>query len=287
MHVIKIKNWSSFQSYKDRRPPWIRFSRNILDDYEYQSMSADSRALLPMLWLLASEYEDPSAGVIELHLKKISFRLRIEEELIKKCVTEIEQSGFILRYQNVTDALQNRNETVTPETEAETDSETESDSVSVAPQEKKSLDNPHKNSLPLSCNQQEGETNAPTESERGSKTGGSPAGDKKAIRLAAALKQTGTAIPEYFARHAASKGWSEYRIRGEWSDFYEYYVTNVDDAKNPSAKSWEAKCRKWISNDIGRRKYANAGGGANAAQNEGEHASAWIAASLKRGGGAQ
>jgi hypothetical protein len=123
--MVKIKNWSKFQSYKDRRPPWIRFHRAILDDYQFQSMSADSRALLPMLWLLACEDEDPTSGLIRHGTQVISFRLRQPEKLIDKCIDELQDADFIERIESVTKPLQNRNEIVTPETETETETETE------------------------------------------------------------------------------------------------------------------------------------------------------------------
>ena len=56
--LLKVKDWSSFQSYKDRKPPWIRLHKSLLDNFEFQSMSANARALLPMFWLLASEDDD-------------------------------------------------------------------------------------------------------------------------------------------------------------------------------------------------------------------------------------
>ncbi len=122
--VIKIKNWSKHQSYKDRRPPWIRFHRSILDDYQYQMMKAESRALLPMLWLLACEDEDPTSGMIRISNDEITFRLRISNETVTESLRELEVSGFIECIESVTKPLQSRNETVTPETETETETET-------------------------------------------------------------------------------------------------------------------------------------------------------------------
>ncbi len=119
--MIKIVNWSKYQSYKDRRPPWIRFHRTMLDDYEYQSMSADSRALLPMLWLLACEDKDPKSGLIQLEIKAISFRLRQPEKVINKCLDELQVADFIECIESVTKPLLERNETVPPETETETE----------------------------------------------------------------------------------------------------------------------------------------------------------------------
>jgi len=119
--MIKIKNWSKYQSYKDRRPPWIRFHRTMLDDYAYQKMSADSRALLPMLWLLACEDEDPRSGLIQLEIEEISFRLRQPEKIINKCINELQSVDFIECIESVTKPLRECNEIVS--TEAETEAE--------------------------------------------------------------------------------------------------------------------------------------------------------------------
>ena len=123
--MIKIINWDKYQSYKDRRPPWIRFHRTTLDDFGFQSMTADSRALLPMLWLLACEYEDPKAGCIDADIKEIAFRLRIPAKVVTACINELQASDFIECIETVTKPLRDRNETVPPETETETETETE------------------------------------------------------------------------------------------------------------------------------------------------------------------
>lgn len=125
--MIKIIGWSSHQSYKDRRPPWIRLHRNMLDNYEFHIMSVNARALLPMLWLLASEDEDPTSGMIQDDYKKIAFRLRCNEKEIRSAVEECSNSGFLQVIEkqpcieSVHESLRNRNQTVTPETETETE----------------------------------------------------------------------------------------------------------------------------------------------------------------------
>lgn len=50
-----VKNWSEFQHYKDRNPPWIKVYRTILRDYKYAQLSDSSKLLLVFLWLLAAE----------------------------------------------------------------------------------------------------------------------------------------------------------------------------------------------------------------------------------------
>lgn len=135
--MIKIKNWSTFQSYKDRNPPWIRFHKKILDNYEYQSMSSDSRALLPMLWLLASEDADAVSGLIRIGYEQIAFRLRLDIDVVANCVAECEGKGFLVEIkdtsknpkhqdsrqciESVTEPLRISNQSVTPETETETE----------------------------------------------------------------------------------------------------------------------------------------------------------------------
>jgi hypothetical protein len=99
----------------------------MLDNYNFQRMSANARALLPMLWLLASEDEDPVSGRIRISYEEISFRLRLNLSDVESGIKEISQSGFIVIEQScnesVTKPYLNRNETVLPETETETETE--------------------------------------------------------------------------------------------------------------------------------------------------------------------
>ena len=74
------KNWSVFQHYKDRRPPWIKLYRNLLDDMKFMRLPIASKAIAPCLWLLASEFDD---GVIDMSIEEIAFRLRMTEKEIE------------------------------------------------------------------------------------------------------------------------------------------------------------------------------------------------------------
>jgi hypothetical protein len=126
--MFRIKGWASFQSYKDRKPPWIRLHKTLLDNFEFQSMSANARALLPMLWLLASEDVDPVSGSLRDGYEKIAFRLRLPKKEVLDAIGEIIAAGFIEEIQEsnqqVTEPLRICYETVTPETETETESNT-------------------------------------------------------------------------------------------------------------------------------------------------------------------
>lgn len=127
--MYQIPEWSSFQSYKDRCPPWIRLHRRLLDNFKYQKMSAEARALLPMLWLIAAEDENPVTGLLRIRNEEIAFRLRRPEKDIAAAISEIILNGFLVdlnpeestSYESVTESLRNCHS----ETETETKTKTE------------------------------------------------------------------------------------------------------------------------------------------------------------------
>jgi hypothetical protein len=115
---MRIKNWTKFQHFKDRRPPWVKLYRDILDDLEWHELDPLAAKVLVMLWLIASEND----GRIPDN-KTLAFRLRLTElktkEIIIKLSHWLEQddiSKISERYQS------DRPER---ETEGETETETE------------------------------------------------------------------------------------------------------------------------------------------------------------------
>lgn len=122
--MIKPKNWSNFQHYKHRSPPWIKFHRNLLDDMAFQRLPIASKALAPMLWLLASESND---GVIHKSIEEIAFRLRMTEKDILAGLKPLIDNGFFLDDCKVlAPCLQE----ATSETETETKTETKTEKES-------------------------------------------------------------------------------------------------------------------------------------------------------------
>jgi len=53
--VIRVVNWERHQHYKKHRPPWIKLYRDLLGDYEYQSLCEKDRAAMVGFFLLAAE----------------------------------------------------------------------------------------------------------------------------------------------------------------------------------------------------------------------------------------
>lgn len=81
---MRIKNWRTFQHYKNRRPPWIKLYREILDDPEWFKLPGDASKMLVMCWLIASEYEGELPDI-----KKLSFRLRIPEKHVNDLLSNL------------------------------------------------------------------------------------------------------------------------------------------------------------------------------------------------------
>lgn len=85
------RNWDDFQHYKERRPVWIKLHKNLLDDFDFHCLPVASKALAPLLWLLASEYSD---GTIDDPIKKVAFRLRMSEDDFVSAVKPLILNGF-------------------------------------------------------------------------------------------------------------------------------------------------------------------------------------------------
>ena len=87
------KNWGLFQHYKDRCPPWIKLHRDLLNDRKFICLPTASKALAPLLWLLASESKD---GVFDASVPELEFRLRMTTEEIEVGLTGLIRNGFFL-----------------------------------------------------------------------------------------------------------------------------------------------------------------------------------------------
>jgi len=89
MRYIEIVNWSEYQHYTNRNPPWIKLHNRILDCYDYGCLQDDSKLLLISLYLLASRTDnkipsDPEWIKSKAMLKaKINLKPLIESEFIR------------------------------------------------------------------------------------------------------------------------------------------------------------------------------------------------------------
>ncbi len=121
---MKIKNWEQFQHFKDRRPPWIKLYREILDDIEWHKLPAESAKVLVMLWLIASEADGDIPNV-----EQLAFRLRMTEQKTKACLSTL--SHWLI--QDDIKVISERYQDDAPETERETEKEREAETEAPAP----------------------------------------------------------------------------------------------------------------------------------------------------------
>lgn len=111
--LLQPKNWAVFQHYKDRCPPWIKLHRDLLNDRAYMSLPIASKAIAPLLWLLASESKD---GVFDGSPDELVFRLHMTTKEVKDGVKPLIDKGF---FTLVSEVLAEGKQAAIPETEAE------------------------------------------------------------------------------------------------------------------------------------------------------------------------
>ena len=124
--LLQPKNWAVFQHYKDRCPPWIKLHRDLLNNRAYICLPIASKALAPMLWLLASESKD---GVFDGSLDELVFRLHITPKEYQDGVKPLIENDFFILVSGV---LAERKQDAIPETETEGETETKKKATSVA-----------------------------------------------------------------------------------------------------------------------------------------------------------
>jgi hypothetical protein len=95
--MLRARNWREFQHYTKRRPPWIKLHHKLLDDRVFLTLPVASRALAPMLWLLASECDD---GSIKDAIAEIVFRLRMSEQDAREALAPLIATGFFVCVQD-------------------------------------------------------------------------------------------------------------------------------------------------------------------------------------------
>jgi hypothetical protein len=98
MRYLKVKNWTEFQHYKDRNPPWIKLHRALLDDYEFSCLQDASKAHLMLIWLFASQKN----GLIPDDPAFLKKKLGLEKEPNLKL---LEDHGLLIAEQDASKSL--------------------------------------------------------------------------------------------------------------------------------------------------------------------------------------
>lgn len=116
--LLQPKNWATFQHYKDRCPPWIKLHRDLLINREFMCLPLASKAIAPLLWLLASESKD---GSFEASPEELQFRLHLSVKDINDGLKPLIDKGFFIPASGM---LAECYQDAIPETEAEIEKET-------------------------------------------------------------------------------------------------------------------------------------------------------------------
>jgi len=120
---MKIKNWSKFQHFKDRKPPWVKLYRDVLDDMEWYELDPLASKVLIMCWLIASEDD----GCLP-NSKTLAFRLRMTEKQTIDCLNKL--SHWL--EQDDINAISEQYQSDSLEREAETETKREKKATGVA-----------------------------------------------------------------------------------------------------------------------------------------------------------
>jgi hypothetical protein len=121
---ITIKNWSRFQHYKARRPPWVRLHRSLLDDRAFAELSDFASRLLVLLWLIASETKSDD-GTITGDVEDIAFRVHRDVGEVLPALQELALRGFVQMGTDDASTMLADRQQVAPESCPETETETE------------------------------------------------------------------------------------------------------------------------------------------------------------------
>lgn len=122
----RIKNWARFQHFKDRKPPWIKLYRDLLDDLEWHKLDGDSAKLLTELWLIASERDGDLPD-----LATIAFRVRLPEKQVKTSISRL--SHWVLHLDITAISPRYQSDTLETETETETEGDADKNNMSATP----------------------------------------------------------------------------------------------------------------------------------------------------------
>ncbi|MCX7161489.1 MAG: hypothetical protein NT083_00315 [Rhodocyclales bacterium] len=129
-HWLTIKNWSEFQHYKDRNPPWIKLHRALLDDYAFAALPDAQKAHLVLLWLFAASQ---TGGRIPNDSAFLSRKLGTTEQIDLESLVI---AGFLIPEQTASDVIAERKQdasnvlALARSRESETESEKNSCAVS-------------------------------------------------------------------------------------------------------------------------------------------------------------
>jgi hypothetical protein len=89
---LRVRNWEKFQHYKDRRPIWIKYHVELLDDYELTTLDYVTQLLYDRLLLLAARTDNN----IPLDPAYVCRMVSIEEPQVAVGLDKLLEQGFLV-----------------------------------------------------------------------------------------------------------------------------------------------------------------------------------------------
>lgn len=86
---LKVKNWETFQHYKDRNPHWIKLYLSTLTDYKFCKLPDNTKAHLVLLWLFAAK----SNGYIPIDAEWLRSQISADSAIN---LTLLVQTGWLI-----------------------------------------------------------------------------------------------------------------------------------------------------------------------------------------------
>ena len=122
--MFSVKNWSEFQHYKDRNPPWIKLHNHLLDDYEFEMLGDAAKGHLLCIWMLASRTKNEMPLDDKWITKKIGASTKVNLEALIN-------AGFLIVEHDASTSLHNETQlaTVSVPSEEKSRGETEKSRV--------------------------------------------------------------------------------------------------------------------------------------------------------------
>lgn len=113
-----IKNWSKYQHYKDRNPPWIKLHFELLSSSDWVMLDDASRVLAVASMLIASRND----GRIDCSPKGLAYLKRVAYLNTDPDISPLVATGFLVPQADASGCKQMLAD-ARPETEAETEAE--------------------------------------------------------------------------------------------------------------------------------------------------------------------
>jgi hypothetical protein len=122
-----VRDWQTFQHYKDRNPPWIKLATDTFQKYDFACLQDASKLLAICIWTLAARSKD---GSVPCDLKWIKSQCSLGDSVTSENLKELIDKGFL---DDASNSLASCKQNACLETETEGEGETEKDNTCAMP----------------------------------------------------------------------------------------------------------------------------------------------------------